>query len=125
MYLSQVVSHLTIHLQGVFGFRGKRTANYNDELSTSKRAKKGQKAKKAKAKTEGNEVIDDLDLGMMCDDDSGLSERYATFKTLWAKVLDVYTSVLHQNFGEIIQNVGDFVSNAGNFVASDDHVASG
>ena len=119
------VSHLTIHLQGVFGFRGKRSVPYNDEKVTSKRAKKGPKNKKTKAKTESSEVIDDLDLGMMDDDDSGLSDRYATFKTLWAKVLDVYTSVLHQNFGEIIQNVGDFVSNAGNFVTSDDPVTSG
>ena len=59
------------------------------------------------------DLLDDQDLGMFSsDDDPALKERYATFKSLWSKVFDVYTKVLHQNFAEIIEKVGHFVSNA-------------
>ena len=121
-----VPSPLNALLQGVFGFRGKRSAPDKDERSTPKRAKKGKKAKRVQAKVGPEEATDDQDLGMFSgDDDPALRERYATFKTLWSKVFDVYTTVLHQNFAEIIGKVGDFVSKSGTFEGDLDSMSSG
>ena len=112
-----------LHFQGVFGFRGKRPAvSEKDERSeaTTKRTKKGNSERKSKKrgrkdKGRGADGPEDLDMfiGSGNEDDQPMREQYAVFKSQWAKVQDVYTQVLQENFAGIIEKVGSFVDNCG------------
>jgi len=109
--------------KGVFGFRGKRPAvSEKDERSeaTTKRTKKGNSERKSKKrgrkdKGRGADGPEDLDMfiGSGNEDDQPMREQYAVFKSQWAKVQDVYTQVLQENFAGVIEKVGSFVDNCG------------
>jgi len=104
--------------KGVFGFRGKRSAvaseyNENSDIKRTKKSKNLKKTKK-KGKKDKQTVNCEEDLDMFSSgNDVSMTEQYALFKSMWCKVLDVYTKVLQENFAEIIAKVGDFVDNCG------------
>merc|ERR1712029_679670 len=82
--------------KGVFGFRGKRSAvaseyNENSDIKRTKKSKNLKKTKK-KGKKDKQTVNCEEDLDMFSSgNDVSMTEQYALFKSMWCKVLDVYT----------------------------------